>query len=110
MNPQWKVKDMQETVREDFEVEVPRIKCSRVRQAALSGIFETLKEHYIRVWDFGFELLKNHLKNIMDIRTTRVTANDPNKFQRIYICYHVLKEGWKQGCRPILGFCKIHPH
>ena len=102
-NPQWKVKEMQETFREELEIEVPRIKCSRVRQAALAGVFETLKDHYSRVWDFGFELLKNNPKNTVDIMTSRVTDEDDNKFKRIYICYHALKEGWKLGCRPILG-------
>ncbi|XP_074342344.1 uncharacterized protein LOC141679870 [Apium graveolens] len=102
-NPQWKVKEMQETIRKELEIEFPRIKCSRVRQAALAGVIETLKDHYARVWDFGFEILKNNPGNRVDISTNRITDDSQNKFQRIYICYHALKEGWKLGCRPILG-------
>ena len=34
-NPQWKIKDMIDTVREDLEIEVPRIKILRVRKDAL---------------------------------------------------------------------------
>lgn len=37
-NPQWKVKDMMQVIRDDLEVDVPRIKCSRVRKAALEGV------------------------------------------------------------------------
>nr|XP_017225113.1 PREDICTED: uncharacterized protein LOC108201329 [Daucus carota subsp. sativus] len=102
-NPQWKVKDMMETIREELEVEVPRIKCSRVRKAALQGVFDSLKVHYSRVRDFGHELLKNNPQNRVDIRTSRVSDDDVNKFKRMYICYHALKQGWKLGCRPVLG-------
>ena len=45
-NPQWKVKDMMNTIREDLEIEVPRIKCSRVRKDALEGVLTSLKDHY----------------------------------------------------------------
>lgn len=102
-NPQWKVKEMQEVIRQELEVEVPRIKCSRVRKAALEGVLQSLKEHYSRVWDFGHELLRNDSRNRVEVKTSRVSDEDANKFQRMYICYHALKVGWKQGCRPVLG-------
>ena len=102
-NPQWRVKDMIETIKHDLEVEVPRIKCIRVRKAALEGVYESLKDHYARVYDFGYELLKNNSKNTVKIMNTRLNLDDEAKFQRIYICYEALKQGWKAGCRPILG-------
>lgn len=101
-NPQWKVKDMIETIKQDLEVEVPRIKRIKVRKAALEGVYESLKEHYARVYDFGYEVLKNNSKNTVKIKTSRLNLNEA-KFQRIYICYEALKQGWKAGCRPILG-------
>lgn len=80
-----------------------RIKVIRVRKAAIEGVFDILKEHYSRVRDFGHQVLLNNSQKRVDIRTTRINESDPNKFKRIYICYHALKEGWKLGCRPILG-------
>ncbi|XP_074338078.1 uncharacterized protein LOC141675268 [Apium graveolens] len=41
---------------------------------------------------------------VVQIRTTRLNEGDSNKFKRIYLCYHALKEGWKAGCRPVIGF------
>ncbi|XP_074323301.1 uncharacterized protein LOC141660233 [Apium graveolens] len=35
--------------------------------------------------------------------TNMVTDDSVNTFKRIYICYEALKQGWKLGCRPILG-------
>lgn len=102
-NPTWKVKDMIQTIREELEIEVARIKVLRVRKASLDGVHASLKEHYSRVRDFGYQILLNDPRNRVDIRTTRLNETDANKFKRIYICYHALKEGWKKGCRPILG-------
>lgn len=102
-NPTWKVKEMIQTIREELEIDVNAIKVIRVRKAALEGVHESLKEHYSRVRDFGYQILLNDPRNRVDIRTTKLNEGDPNKFKRIYICYYALKEGWKKGCRPILG-------
>lgn len=32
-----------------------------------------------------------------------MNESDPNKFRRIYVCYHALKTGWKARCRPVIG-------
>ena len=103
-NPQWKVKEMAETIKKELEIEVPRIKILRVRKIALEGVAEALKEHYSRLRDFANEILKSNRNNTVQIRTTRLNETDSNKFKRIYVCYHALKEGWKAGCRPIIGF------
>ena len=95
---------MAETIKKELEVEVPRIKILRVRKIALESVAEALKEHYSRLRDFANEILKSNKNNTVQIRTTRLNETDSNKFKRIYVCYHALKEGWKAGCRPIIGF------
>ena len=45
------------------EDDVPTIKCLWVRKDAIDGLFSSLKDHYSRVWDFGFKILKNNPKN-----------------------------------------------
>lgn len=101
-NPQWRVKEMIETIRNEMEIDVPWIKIMRVRKAALDGVADQLREHYSRVRDFGYEILKNNPKNTVKISGTRLNDGDENKFKRIYICYASLKNGWKASCRPIL--------
>lgn len=102
-NPTWTVKEMQETMREELEIEIPRIKIMRIRKAAMDGVQDTLKEHYGKVRDFGHEILQSNPRNTVKISGTRLNEGDENKFRRMYICYHALKLGWKEGCRPILG-------
>ncbi|XP_074327771.1 uncharacterized protein LOC141665686 [Apium graveolens] len=102
-NPQWSCKEMAETIKNELEIEVPRIKVLRLRKMALEGIAESLRQHYARVRDFGQEVLLSNPKNTVKISTTRLNPEDPVKFKRIYVCYYALKAGWKAGCRPVIG-------
>lgn len=102
-NPQWKVKEMAETIKNELEIQVPRIKILRVRKTALEGVAESLKQHYSRLRDYAHELLLSNPQNTVKISTTRLNDNDPPQFKRLYVCYHALKAGWKAGCRPFIG-------
>ncbi|XP_074322849.1 uncharacterized protein LOC141659821 [Apium graveolens] len=102
-NPQWSCKEMAETIKNELEIEIPRIKVLRLRKMALEGIAESLRQHYARVRDFGQEVLLSNPKNTVKMSTTRLNPEDPVKFKRIYVCYYALKAGWKAGCRPVIG-------
>lgn len=84
-NPQWRVKEMIETIRNEMEIEVPWIKITRLRKAALDGVADQLKIHYSRVRDFGHEVLKNNPLNTVKICGTRLNEGDVNKFRRIKV-------------------------
>lgn len=102
-NPQWKVKEMMETIMTELEIKVPRIKIIRWMKLALEGVHDSLKEHYSQLRDFGYELLMSNPQNTIKISTTMLNETDLNKFKRIYLCYYALKTGWKTGCRLIIG-------
>lgn len=102
-NPQWKIKEMAETIKNKLEIEVPRIKILRLRKEALEGVDESLRQHYARLRDYGHGILLSNPLNTVKISNTRLNENDPAKFKRFYVCYHALKAGWKAGCRPIIG-------
>lgn len=102
-NPSWKLKEMQEEFKRVLKVEVCEAKCCRVRQRALSGVQEEMKEHYAGVRKFAGEILRSNKNNTVKITTTRVNEEDVPHFQRFYVCYYQLKQAWKEGCRPIIG-------
>ncbi|XP_074323468.1 uncharacterized protein LOC141660384 [Apium graveolens] len=102
-HPQWSCKEMAETIKNELEIEVPKIKIMRLRKMALEGIAKSLRQHYSRVRDFGHEVLLSNPKNTVKISTTRLNEGDPVKFKRIYVCYFALKTGWKEGCRKVIG-------
>lgn len=49
-----------------------------------------------------------YLLNKVKIRTTGLNDGDPNKFERIYISYYSLKQGWKLG-KIELDACPLWP-
>ncbi|XP_074355948.1 uncharacterized protein LOC141695613 [Apium graveolens] len=102
-NPQWRIKEMIETIKIELEIEVPRIKILILRKMALEGVHDSLKEHYSRTRDFGHELLLSKPQKTVKISTTRLNETDKNKFKRMYVCYYALTTWWKVGCRPIIG-------
>ncbi|XP_074336970.1 uncharacterized protein LOC141674146 [Apium graveolens] len=102
-HPQWSCKEMDETIKNELEIEVPKIKILRLRKMALEGIAESLRQHYSRVRDFGHQVLLSNSKNTLKISTTRLNEEDPVKFKSIYVCYFALKNGWKEGCRKVIG-------
>lgn len=75
----------------------------RVRNEAISSVYETMKTHYSRVWDYGAKLRKRNWNNTSCIKTTRLNPEDDVRFRRCDICYHSFKVAWKEGCRQILS-------
>lgn len=102
-NPNWKLGEMQEEFKKVLKVDVGQWKCCRVRQKALRGVEDKMREHYANVRKFGGEILRSNPNNTVKIRTTRLQEGDEPRFQRMYICYEASKKSWKVGCRPVLG-------
>ncbi|XP_074346458.1 uncharacterized protein LOC141685244 [Apium graveolens] len=84
-NSQWSCKKMEETIKNELEIEVPRIKILRLRKVALEGVAESLKQHYSRVRDFGHEVLL-----ITGGQLLAAVGRDGNN-QMFPICYAVVE-------------------
>ncbi|KAL8089715.1 hypothetical protein AgCh_039267 [Apium graveolens] len=54
-DPQWKIKDMIEVIKQEMEIEVTWIKYIRVKKVVLDGVYDSLKEHHARIRDFASE-------------------------------------------------------
>nr|KAJ0198910.1 hypothetical protein LSAT_V11C600331390 [Lactuca sativa] len=83
MKPNLKCKEMQSIIRTKFHCGVSWSKDYRTRCRAMTIIDGKLTEHYARVWDYCHELLRSN--NILS--------------QDVF----VFKEGWKIGCRRVIG-------
>lgn len=86
-NPSWKLGEMQEEFKRELKVDVGEWKCFRVRQRALKGVEEKMRDHYSNIRKFGGEILRSNPQNTVEITTTRLQDGDPPRFQRIYISY-----------------------
>ncbi|KAL6142875.1 hypothetical protein ACLB2K_061150 [Fragaria x ananassa] len=66
----------------------------------------TIEDQYNNLESYTHELKKRNPSCSVWIKTE--LNKDVTKFQRIYICLSAWKEGWKVGCRPIIGLDGCH--
>ncbi|CAI9274655.1 unnamed protein product [Lactuca saligna] len=83
-----------------YSLKLSKGQCERVRTLAFTLIDGKLTDHYVRIWDYGNEVLRSNLGSTVEIG---VDVNpDAKYFKRIYICLKALKEGWLKGCRKVI--------
>nr|XP_011462203.1 PREDICTED: uncharacterized protein LOC101310015 [Fragaria vesca subsp. vesca] len=96
------LKTLKLTVRREIEVDVSHGQCSRGRQEAIRMVEGSYKEQYSRIWEYCAEVRQTNINSSMIVR-----ANPPY-FQRLYVCLEACKNGFKRGCRPIIGVDGCH--
>lgn len=100
--PNLKCKEMQAIIQGKFHCQISWAKCYRARMRALSLINGKLSDHYARVWDYGHELQRSNPGSTVRISVT-LNPDQTTTFHRIYICFNAIREGWKKGCRRVIG-------
>ncbi|XP_023755101.1 uncharacterized protein LOC111903563 [Lactuca sativa] len=100
--PKLKCKEMQSIIQSKFHCKVSWSKCYRSRCRALSLIDGNLSDHYARVWDYGHELMRSNPGSIVRI-SVNINPDHTTTFHRIYVCFKAIKDGWKIGCRRVIG-------
>ncbi|CAI9267967.1 unnamed protein product [Lactuca saligna] len=100
--PNLKDKEIQEKVQHKFHTKISWVRSYRARCRSMSMIEGKLGDHYARVWDYGGEFLRFNPDT-----TIKICVEDNNDgatiFKRMYICFKSIKEGWKMGCRRVVG-------
>ncbi|KAK8651093.1 hypothetical protein V6N13_140707 [Hibiscus sabdariffa] len=95
--PYYTLKSLRHDVLHEFGTLVSPGKCGRARDMALEMIEGNHKAQYGRIYDYLQEL------RITNPGTTTICYLDLRLFQRMYVCPQACKEGWKVGCRRIIG-------
>ncbi|KAK8696438.1 hypothetical protein V6N13_001573 [Hibiscus sabdariffa] len=94
--PNYTLRSLRHDVLHEFGTLVSPGKCGRARDMALEMIEGNHKAQYGRIYDYLQELRSTNP------RTTTICYLDLKLFQRMYVC-QACKEGWKVGCRRIIG-------
>ncbi|KAB2622173.1 hypothetical protein D8674_024355 [Pyrus ussuriensis x Pyrus communis] len=77
-------------------------KAYRALDRALRIIEGKHAEQYTKLWDFAEEVKKTNPGSTVKVKLDR------GRFQRIYVCLGACKEGFKSGCRPLIGLDGCH--
>ena len=73
------------------------------KKHALELVEGTLVEHYAKLWSYGEEIRRSNPGSTVKIGVNSM-PDGKNYFQRIYICFDGVKQGWRGGvCRRILN-------
>ena len=99
--PNLKCKEMQAIIQNKFHCEVSWTRCYRARCRAMTLIEGKLSEHYGRVWDYAGELIRSNPGSTVKVGVD--VNQDATYFQRMYICFKSIADGWKRGCRRVIG-------
>ncbi|CAL9026234.1 unnamed protein product, partial [Prunus brigantina] len=106
----WDMGTFKQHVQEDLSVIASKFQIYRARHKATSITEGTYEKHYELLWDYATKLRRTNVGSTIIIKCE--LEGERPRFQRIYICLAVVKQGFLQGCRPVIGFdaCHIKGH
>ena len=100
--PKMKVREMITDIQQKFRCVVSVGQVRRAKAWAKELIEGKLTEHYARIWDYSNELLRSNPGSTCKVGIN-CNPDGKNYFHRFYICFKALSDGWKIGCRRVIG-------
>ncbi|CAL8999522.1 unnamed protein product [Prunus brigantina] len=100
------VKSLQEDVLEDYAMLVTRHQIYRAKKRAKVMIQGSYIEQYARLRDYAEELKKANKVSTVVIKTEQVGGQAI--FLRMYVCFAGCRQGFLDGCRPVIGVDRCH--
>nr|XP_043611501.1 uncharacterized protein LOC122583133 [Erigeron canadensis] len=91
---------LQRDIKERFLIDVSLGQCKKGKLWALHDYGGGLKEHYAKLWDYRQELLRSNPSSTIALD---VDSDGSPYFNRMYICFKGVKDGWLSGCRKVIG-------
>ncbi|XP_074299045.1 uncharacterized protein LOC141630064 [Silene latifolia] len=102
LDPKLKICLWKKQIKRDLGVDVKYGLCWLARARAKLIIYGNCSDQYGRVWDYVSAVGK-FIPGSTAIVVVDNIERPPLFFQRMYICYKLVKEGYLNGCRPIIG-------
>ena len=102
VRPKMKAREIKEEVKKKFLCVVSKGQCYRAKKRAFEFLNGKLTEHYARIWDYAAEVKRSNPGSSAEV-CVDVKEDGRHVFHRIYICFKAIKEGWRRGCRRVIG-------
>ncbi|XP_074271777.1 uncharacterized protein LOC141595710 [Silene latifolia] len=100
--PHWPAKDIIDTVRRAYKVIIKKDIAYKVKYHAHKLLHGSMKEHYSKLGSYIAALEQGNPTSVFTLYTNPNISTNPAVFQRLFVCFDALKQGWLLGCRKIL--------
>ncbi|KAK4383755.1 hypothetical protein Sango_2746100 [Sesamum angolense] len=114
IDPNRNVKGFRKDIIKDIRCHVSKHQAYRVKRKALNAIEGRVEDQFDQLWDYAAELrASNPRSTVIMAMTKRDDGTDRGKFEKLYVCFDALRQGFLHGCRPFIGVDGCHlkgPH
>ncbi|CAH9125871.1 unnamed protein product [Cuscuta epithymum] len=100
--PHWPAKEIIETVKRAYKVVIKRDFAYKVKYNAHKLLHGSMKDHYKKVGRYLEALKISSPRTELQLVTLPNNNNLTPIFQRLFICFEGLQNGWKEGCRKVI--------
>ncbi|KAH0761301.1 hypothetical protein KY290_017374 [Solanum tuberosum] len=101
--PNIKLWEIQELVRDELGLYVGRTVCFRAKCRVMSQFMGDWNLEFSRLCDYADIIKKTNPGSSCWVRTDKDTIPGKNLFVYFYMCFDALKRGWLEGCKKIIG-------
>ncbi|XP_024158512.1 uncharacterized protein LOC112165999 [Rosa chinensis] len=108
LNEATKPENLAKTMSASIRAGVSKSMAYRAKRAALLEVEGGIKEQYARLADYGKELQRADPGTTIDLVCNFSNSEKAPVFKRLYICLGALKNGFKAGCRSLIGLDGAH--
>ncbi|KAK5819100.1 hypothetical protein PVK06_024059 [Gossypium arboreum] len=96
-DPDYSLTSLQQDVKRYFPCLVSLTECKRAKVRVLELLEGVHKAQYEKIYEYFLEI------RTQNVRTTTICYLDNRLFQWMYVCLQACKDGYKVGCRRIIG-------
>ncbi|XP_074290993.1 uncharacterized protein LOC141617729 [Silene latifolia] len=100
--PHWPAKDIIDTVRRAYKVIIKKDLAYKVKYYAHKMLHGSMKEHYSKLGSYVAALEQGNPTSVFTLYTNPNITSNLAVFQRLFVCFDALKQGWLLGCRKLL--------
>ncbi|XP_062164888.1 uncharacterized protein LOC133871456 [Alnus glutinosa] len=101
--PNMLVEVLKKKVKTKWNVKIHPSTLYRARKRAQEVIYGKLGEQYHRLWDYCATIRSTNVGSCVILMVERPMPEMPCRFQRMYISLAAMKNGFKDGCRPVIS-------
>ncbi|CAI9304183.1 unnamed protein product [Lactuca saligna] len=100
--PKMSARKMKAKVSTTFNINVSVGQCRNAKKFALQEIEGSLIEHYGRLWSYGEEIIRSNPGSTVRLDVD-IMPDSTTLFSKFYVCFKAVRDGWLEGCRPVIG-------